>query len=263
MAFMKKTETGDKDGRRTGRSLGAVQKDVQKSTQKSVRPVQNVWLVGIDEVGRGPLAGPVTVGAVAVLMEEGVARTYVNLRKKLMEISGTEYPIGIDSKKMKERDRDFWSAHIVKLSRTEKDSNFIINVESKSAKDIDQKGIAVCISHLVDLNIKKILKKIQKTDPDAQLSDLYILLDGSLKTKLLVGNQKTIIKGDEKEILISLASVHAKVTRDTYMKKVSKDPKYRVYGFEIHKGYGTTMHRDTIRKSGKTDEHRLSFCNNI
>jgi ribonuclease HII len=233
MAFMKKTQAGDKKG------------DV-------------TWLIGVDEVGRGPLAGPVTVGAVAVKINGNVAQTYKNLRKKLMEISGKEYPMGVDSKKMKEVDRDFWY-EAIKVCKRVTDS-FYVSVQSSSALSIDQKGIAVCIADLVDLNIKKILKKIQKKEPNAELQNLRILLDGSLKTSLKVGNQKTIIKGDEKELLISLASVYAKVTRDTYMKNISKNSKYNQYGFEIHKGYGTVNHRRAISKYGISDEHRRSFC---
>jgi ribonuclease HII len=274
MTFMKKTknaETGDK--RSSVKSLGKI--------------LSHKWLIGIDEVGRGPLAGPVTVGAVAVMIEEvdlksktndkEFRKTYANLRKKLMEISDginadqkaghtarqivgpkKEYPIGIDSKKMKESDRDFWYEIIKECEKTE--DSFHISVQSKSATDIDKKGIAVCIADLVDLNIKKILSKIQKIEPNVVLRDLHVLLDGSLKTKLQVGNQKTIIKGDEKEMVISLASVYAKVIRDTYMKNLSKNPKYSQYGFEVHKGYGTLNHRQVISKYGMSDEHRKNFC---
>lgn len=236
MAFMKKTQAGDKKG------------DV-------------TWLIGVDEVGRGPLAGPVTVGAVGIRIDKNVLRTYKNLRKKLMEISGKEYPMGVDSKKMKEVDRDFWY-EAVKVCKRVIDS-FYVSVQSNSALSIDQKGIAVCIADLVDLNIKRILNKIQKQNPGTQSKDLCILLDGSLKTRLNVGKQKTIIKGDEKELLISLASVYAKVTRDVYMKNIAKDPRYNQYGFEIHKGYGTVNHRRAISKYGISEEHRRSFCGNF
>jgi ribonuclease HII len=229
-----------------------------KKTQAGDKKGDVTWLIGVDEVGRGPLAGPVTVGAVAVKINGNVTQTYKKLRKKLIEISGKEYPMGVDSKKMKEIDRDFWY-EAIKVCKRVTDS-FYVSVQSSSALSIDQKGIAVCIADLVDLNIKKILKKIQKKEPNAELQNLRILLDGSLKTSLKVGNQKTIIKGDEKELLISLASVYAKVTRDTYMKNISKNPKYNQYGFEIHKGYGTVNHRRAISKYGISDEHRRSFC---
>ena len=247
------------------------------------------WLIGIDEVGRGPLAGPVTVGAVAVLIGGSVddsqvsgideecdgtyAGTYEKIHKKLMEISGKEYPIGVDSKKMKEKDRDFWFDIFGIIERTgtaqenetfeNDETQFYTSVQHMSAAQIDEKGIAVCIAELVDLNIRKILGEIQVKNPDATYENFYVLLDGGLKTGLPVGSQKTIIKGDEKELLISLASVNAKVTRDRHMEELSKNSKYAGYGFEVHKGYGTLKHREAIKKLGPSDQHRVSFCKNI
>lgn len=258
MTFMKKTKnrkTGDKS---------AISAKSEKSTVKHGK-----WLVGIDEVGRGPLAGPVTVGAVVILIDGSIARTYENLRKKMMEISGKlnggiakEYPIGVDSKKMKESDREFWYGVIQRLVD---DGRLIVFTSSASAKEIDKKGIAVCIKELVNENLKKISKK-SKHDPDVtfkKFEQMDVLFDGGLKTELPVGSQKTIIKGDEKELLISLASVYAKVTRDTHMKKLSKNSKYEGYEFNIHKGYGTLKHRLAMQKFGLSDEHRKSFCKNI
>ncbi|MBP6975035.1 MAG: ribonuclease HII [Candidatus Pacebacteria bacterium] len=220
---------------------------------------RSMWLVGIDEVGRGPLAGPVTVGAVAVEIDGRIALTYKNLRKKLMEISGKKYPIGVDSKKMKESERDFWYEVILKLV---KGGELISVVSSSSAQMIDKRGIAVCIKNLVDTNLKKISNKF-KIKLSNSFAQMNVLLDGGLKTSVPVASQKTIIKGDEKELLISLASVYAKVTRDIYMKKLSKNSKYSTYGFDIHKGYGTLKHRQTILKHGLSDEHRRTFCKNI
>jgi ribonuclease HII len=255
-------------------------KVVDKYVHASTR---HKWLVGIDEVGRGPLAGPVTVGAVAILIDGGLAQTYKNLRKELMKISGRypdrnrnrdrerqeaglmkEYPIGVDSKKMKESDREFWYEVIQTLS----DDGFLYAcTSSASAGEIDRKGIAVCIKELVNENLKKISKIYKyKTKTSAtveQYEQMHVLFDGGLKTELRVGSQKTIIKGDEKEIMISLASVYAKVTRDTHMKKLSKNSKYSVYEFDIHKGYGTLKHRTVMQKHGLSDEHRKTFCKNI
>lgn len=253
MTFMKKTKN-----RKTG--------------DKSAK-----WLVGIDEVGRGPLAGPVTVGAISFLIDGNIARTYANLRKKLMEISSElnrgikkEYPIGVDSKKMKESDREFWYKVIQKLVN---EGPLYACTSSASAEEIDQKGIAVCIKELINKNLKKILKISKQEEqvssgeslstPRVSFEQLNVLLDGGLKTELPVGSQKTIIKGDEKELVISLASVYAKVTRDAHMKKLSKNYKYSVYEFDVHKGYGTLKHRLAMKKFGLSDEHRKSFCKNI
>ena len=88
-----------------------------------------------------------------------------------------------------------------------------------------------------------------------------VLLDGGLKAPREFIYQKTIIKGDEKELSISLASIAAKVTRDAYMTKLAK--KYPAYGFEIHKGYGTKKHREAIKKHGPSEVHRMSFLGRI
>ena len=84
-----------------------------------------------------------------------------------------------------------------------------------------------------------------------------ILLDGSLSAPAQFA-QKTIIKGDEKIPVIAAASIVAKVRRDRYMVRLAR--KFPQYGFEIHKGYGTKMHRDRIREHGLSEVHRASFC---
>ena len=104
------------------------------------------------------------------------------------------------------------------------------------------------------------LKKLQKTT-NFKPSECLALLDGGLHAPKEFTFQKTIIKGDEKEFAISLASIAAKVTRDWCMKKVSK--KYPQYGFDIHKGYGTAKHILVIKKQGISGIHRKSFLRNI
>ncbi|MCF7865189.1 MAG: ribonuclease HII [Candidatus Pacebacteria bacterium] len=272
---MKKTKnhkTGDKS-KTLSKSDGSVVNSIKSADFMECKK----WLVGIDEVGRGPLAGPVTVGAVAFLIDGSVARTYANLREKLMGTSGElnggvkkEYPIGVDSKKMKESDREFWYKVVQKLVN---EVFLYACTSSASAEEIDKKGIAVCIKDLVNKNLKKISKiskQVEQVSSEESLSalrvsfeQLNVLLDGGLKTELPVGSQKTIIKGDEKELVISLASVYAKVNRDARMKKLSKNTKYSVYEFDVHKGYGTLKHRLALKKFGLSDEHRRSFCKNI
>jgi ribonuclease HII len=84
-----------------------------------------------------------------------------------------------------------------------------------------------------------------------------VLLDGSLKAPKEYKKQKTIIKGDEKEVVIALASIVAKVHRDKLMTRQSK--KFPSYGFADHVGYGTKRHYEAIKKSGLTILHRKSF----
>ncbi len=196
------------------------------------------YIIGIDEVGRGPLAGPVTV--VVVVCEEKI---YKNLKrnKKLP-------PLGKDSKKLKEKDREKF-AKVLDSLKKEKLINFSINHVPNTI--IDTKGLSFAVKKAIHLGIKnlKIKPKISE-----------ILLDGGLKAPQEF-KQKTIVKGDEKERIIAWASILAKVSRDKLMVKMAK--KYPKYGLEVHKGYGTAKHRLAIQKYGVSRVHRLSFCKSI
>ena len=88
-----------------------------------------------------------------------------------------------------------------------------------------------------------------------------VLLDGGLRAPKRFMYQKTIIRGDEKEYAIALASIMAKVTRDRKMVKLSK--KYPLYGFNSHKGYGTKKHYEKIKKCGLCELHRRSFLKQL
>jgi ribonuclease HII len=200
------------------------------------------YILGVDEVGRGPLAGPVTVCVSKIEL-----KNILLLKKEIQHIAHKKYPVLTDSKKMTEKEREFW---FDVLKKVEKKNLVTFFVASRSAKDIDTKGIAVCIRELVDTLVLKATKNIQ-------LHTVELKADKGLKTKLDI-QQKDIVKGDEKEFVISIASVYAKVTRDMYMKKIAQ--KYPEYGFEIHKGYGTQMHRSKIEHVGLSVEHRKSFC---
>ncbi|MES2214201.1 MAG: ribonuclease HII [Patescibacteria group bacterium] len=189
-------------------------------------------LIGIDEAGRGPLAGPVSVGAVIVRAD---------FNKKFFK--------GIkDSKKLSKEDRELWFSLAIE-SKKRDELDFAVSLVSENV--IDKHGIAFAIR----LGIKRCLQKIKAT-PDDQ-----IFLDGALYAPEEFSHQLTVIRGDEKIPVISLASVCAKVTRDRYMVKISK--KYPEYGFHINKGYGTLMHRTAIKKYGIADPHRTSFLRKL
>ncbi len=200
------------------------------------------YILGVDEVGRGPLAGPVTVCVSKIEL-----KNILLLKKEIQHIARKKYPIHTDSKKMTEKEREFW---FDVLKKVEKKNLVTFFVASKSAKVIDAKGIAVCIRELVDALVLKATKNID-------LHTVELKADKGLKTKLDI-QQKDIVKGDEKEFVISIASVYAKVTRDMYMKRIAQ--KYPEYGFEVHKGYGTEKHRLQIKRNGLSLEHRKSFC---
>ena len=189
-------------------------------------------VIGIDEAGRGPLAGPVSVGAVKV-------STHFN--KKFFK--------GIrDSKQLSEVDRELWFG-LLKEAKKKGQADFAVTLISE--KTIDKHGIAYAIRQ----GIKRCLEKVEGHPND------QVFLDGGIKAPIEFIHQKTVIKGDEKIPVISLASIAAKVTRDRYMKTLGK--KHPEYGFEVHKGYGTLMHRQKIRTYGPSDAHRRSFLKKL
>lgn len=191
------------------------------------------YIVGVDEAGRGPLAGPVAVGVAVVPYDFDWSRI----------------PNVGDSKKVSEKNREA----IFRLTKTlKKQGRLDYRVALISSKDIDtigiskavQKGIMKCLTSL-SLNPKKVEVK----------------LDGLLKAPKEYLHQETIIKGDAKEKVIGLASIMAKVTRDAHMHKLGE--KYPLFGFEIHKGYGTLAHRTKIRQNGLSPVHRRSYTKNV
>lgn len=188
-------------------------------------------IVGIDEAGRGPVAGPVAVG-IFVIRHGMILRPH-NKKLKLK-----------DSKKLSERARNEWFEQINEWKRIGK---IDFRVLFGSAREIDTKGISVVIKEMISAGLRE-LKIPHNTS---------IYLDGSLKAPAEYSTQKTIIKGDEKIRVISLASICAKVVRDEYMNTLSK--KYPRYEFWKHKGYGTRDHMSKIKRYGLSKEHRKTF----
>lgn len=189
------------------------------------------YLVGIDEVGRGPLAGPVTLASFCVK-----AQNLTLVKKKLKGIT--------DSKKLSAKRRAEFLGVIKQLK---KEGLISYAISSRSAKAIDQRGISKGIQGA----IAQVLLKL-----DLPKEQSFVYLDGSLKASDEY-NQVTIIKGDLHNWLISAASVIAKEYRDSLMKRYGK--KYPSYGFEQHMGYGTRYHREMIQKHGICDIHRQSY----
>lgn len=203
------------------------------------------YMVGIDEAGRGPLAGPVTLAAFVAP---------ANMSRRLVEILGGEIK---DSKRFSPTKRYFIYRKLLKLRRKEKVSFFVSHISNKI---IDNKGI----NYATNMAIKKILTNMKRAPfvKATESKSVYnIRLDGSLKAPPEFKNQKTIIGGDDKDVFIACASIVAKVRRDRLMHFLVK--KYPQYGFEIHKGYGTALHYSLIKKYGLSEIHRRSFCKNI
>lgn len=206
------------------------------------------FVIGIDEVGRGPLAGPVTVCGVLIEVK--------NLKTLDEFFKNTK-----DSKKTSQKRRVEISELITENTQKEIKDKIFYSVKSKTNREIDKFGISVCIKKCVEEIIDE-LTKINFVKSKLKLSDFLILLDGNLKAPAEL-NQETIIKGDEKILNIKLASIIAKCDRDDYMHKIAKSKKYKNYEFQRHVGYGTKIHREAILEFGLSDLHRKSFCKNI
>jgi ribonuclease HII len=191
------------------------------------------WLAGVDEAGRGPLAGPVSVGVAVVPLD----------------FDWNLLPGVGDSKKVSPRNREIIFKEVQKLKRKGL-LNFAVVLVSNTT--IDRSNVSKAVRQGIDQCFKKLA-------PDPKSTS--VRLDGLLKAPEAFFMQETIIKGDAKEKVIGLASILAKVTRDRFM--VRKASEFPQYGFEIHKGYGTQMHRDAIRRYGVSTLHRASFCKNI
>src|SRR3989344_4243676 len=187
------------------------------------------FMLGVDEAGRGPLAGPVSVGVVAVPEGFDVLK---------------EFPEVKDSKELSEKK---WEKIFIALEERVKSGDVRFTIEFESAKVIDEEGIATAVR-------RALWRGVNTLAPDSAL--VRVLLDGSLKAPPEY-SQETIINGDELVPIISLASIAAKVTRDRLMLSLAK--KYTEYGFEKHKGYGTAFHYEMLKKHGLCDIHRHSY----
>jgi len=181
-------------------------------------------IVGIDEVGRGPLAGPVSVGV--VMLPSSRLSAYGRVR---------------DSKQLSASARERIAEKVIG------DKQAKVAVASVSARVIDRIGIVPAI-RLATLRAMRRLKVPHTAT---------VLLDGGLRAPSLYKNQKIIIRGDETKTIIALASIVAKVHRDGVM--VGYDKRYPQYGFAEHKGYGTKAHYRALKKNGMTPLHRWTF----
>lgn len=191
------------------------------------------WVLGVDEAGRGPLAGPVSVGIIAVADGYDILAAFPGLN---------------DSKKLSEKKRE---ALFAILQEEIQAGNVRASVQLVSAANIDKGGIAPAIRHAVTTGVTKLL-------PHPEEGKVW--LDGSLKAPAEY-EQETVIGGDGIVPAIMLASIAAKVTRDRMMVKLAET--YPLYQFDKHKGYGTKTHIELIRLHGPCMEHRRTFITRI
>jgi len=184
-------------------------------------------VVGIDEVGRGPLAGPVV--AVAVYIKRSLWKNFLKKHPEIIKIN--------DSKKISKKIR-------------EKLYNILINiipfgVGAASVKEIEEKNI-----------LQASLIAMERAYTSLKISADFVLVDG-INSPKIKANVKAIKNGDNKSISIASASIIAKVIRDNLMKKLSY--KYPGFFWNKNSGYGTKLHIDKIKLLGITPHHRKSF----
>ena len=181
---------------------------------------KHTWICGVDEAGRGPLAGPVFAACVVLNPDyriEGLA----------------------DSKKLSEKTR-------TKLEIAIKTHSIAWAVASASVDEIDQLNI-----------LQATLLAMQRAVKGLRLKPIKVLVDGN-RLPVLDIRAEAIVKGDSKVASISAASILAKVERDRWCKEM--DSQYPLYGFAIHKGYGTSFHLNALKAHGPCALHRSSFA---
>ncbi|HMT26996.1 MAG TPA: ribonuclease HII [Candidatus Absconditabacterales bacterium] len=218
--------------------------------QFSKKKAHDCLVFFVDEAGRGPLAGPVTVGVVALTGK-------------------VDSSLFRDSKLCSESERE----NLYEFLVSEKKLFFASG--RASADFIDRYGIVKALQKSIIDACKKIILKMENSvsKKNMKLSEIkfwmkennvLLVIDGNssfgLDKKLDIEVAK-IIDGDALVAEIAMASIVAKVERDDFMKKLAK--RYPGYGFEIHKGYGTVRHRVLIRECGLSKIHRKTYCKKI
>lgn len=187
------------------------------------------YVVGIDEAGRGPLAGPLSVAAVCLPIDQSVNDICVGVA---------------DSKQLSAEKREELFFYIINHARWAH-----VHIMPTS---LDRLGMTKALSTAV----ARVLAKLNPPPERAEIK-----LDGTLKAPPAYARQKTITKGDITEPIISAASIVAKVRRDRSMIRYAKQ--FPQYGFERHKGYGTSAHRQAIEQHGPCRIHRKRFLKSV
>ena len=195
-------------------------------------------VMGIDEAGRGPLAGPVFAAAVHLPL---------TLARKLVV---AEWAAVNDSKKLTERRRDAL-ASIIKSTE-----GCVWAIASASAGEIDRLNILRATHLAMKRAHDEVAQRLTQPTPlTPHLSPLNVLVDGLPVSTL--PHAINVVKGDAKSLLIAAASILAKTARDAYCQEM--ETKYPGYGFAQHKGYPTAAHFAALNKLGPCPEHRRSF----
>ena len=184
--------------------------------------------IGIDEVGRGAVFGPVISAAVVLTEKDGLTLKRLGVN---------------DSKKLTPKKRKLLFPKIIALS-----SDYSLG--QSSVREIDQLGIR----YATELSMIRAIKKL-KNNPSE------VIIDGPLSLRLWEGSQRNIISGDSKFTSIAAASIIAKVTRDFLMERLER--KFSGYLIYKNKGYGTKEHLSILKANGMTSLHRKSFLTKL
>jgi ribonuclease HII len=192
------------------------------------------WIIGVDEVGRGPLAGRIFVGAVLLPKNPKKLLKKVNAPKKLT-----------DSKKLSEKQRNEWFSWV-------KENKIPFAISAVSSSVIDRINITRACNKAANNAVLKLINNYE-------LKRVKVIADAGIfiKPSGTIVSFKSFPKADETVPAVSLASIVAKVKRDAEMKRMKF--KYPQYGFDRHKGYGTEKHIRAIKKYGPSPIHRLTF----
>ncbi len=235
-------------------------------------------IIGVDEVGRGPLAGPVVAGACWV-------------KPEILEKEFADRNLIRDSKKLSEKQRD----KIYKF--IQEDDNFILGIGEVSVETIDKINILNASLLAMRLAIDEVVDQVESQKSKVKsyneqqggqgvkpgLSEnrydevvacrrqgpasapsvnkdlnFCALIDGNKNIQNLEMEQRLFAKGDQRIFSIAAASINAKVYRDELMKEYHQ--KFPEYGFNKHKGYGTKFHMEQLQKNGACEIHRRSFA---
>lgn len=203
--------------------------------EKLKRAETGLIIVGIDEAGRGPLAGPVVAAAATLKAQEfGM----------MNQVEEKDWGLVRDSKKLSEKRRekafDFVLGH------------FDVGIGIVTAETIDR----INILEATFLAMKESVSDLRKTLGGTG-TEILLLVDGNQKIPNISVAQETVVGGDALVRSIAAASIIAKVTRDRMMAEY--DAAYPAYGFAGHKGYGTKEHMDALKRYGACPIHRMSF----
>jgi ribonuclease HII len=191
------------------------------------------WIVGIDEVGRGALAGPVVVAVAAMPADFTVRNASLGALK--------------DSKKLSASAREAW------LSYFHTQPSITFALARVYPRQIEKRNISRAANIAAERAFGRMVKARQLGPAPAVVLDGGLFLGNGKQQR----NVRTIIKADEKIAAVKIASIAAKVYRDGLMRRLAKH--YPKYGFEIHKGYGTYAHRRALKNHGPSSVHRLTF----